>query len=381
MDVLKLLTALLLSRVLAALGEGLGLASLTIYILSGYVLNHTSLKLLSEFDELLLDLSLITLFFYVGLNVDLRISRPVLRESLIISSSGVLTTLALVTSMVYLGGADLITSIVVGLALSNTATEVIFLALKPSELGIESVRKVIIASSFFDDLLMIGFISVLGAVSLGASELTYLSVRQVVFAVSVFSLGLLLTKVLSRRLMTRRFITNVAVLLLFSVTVAGYLAGVDLAFSAYFAGVALGMLRFVKDPMLVNIVRLNDLIQYFGEVLDIFLIPIFFLYIGSNLDLTLILNPQFFYIFTAAWVGKFLGCSLIHVVRGDLRMGLLYGVAMNARGGLESVAAMVAFKYGLITPSLYSAVVVTAVTSSIVVPLLIAVILKRLTTY
>ncbi|MEM4519802.1 MAG: cation:proton antiporter [Sulfolobales archaeon] len=378
MEVLNLLVALLISRVLAALGEGLGLASLTIYVLSGYLLGQHFLGLLSGFDELLLDLSFITLFFYVGLNVDLRMGKSVFRESLIISSLGVLTTIASVTLSIYLMGVDLLTSLLVGLALSNTATEVVFLTLKPSELGGEVVKRVIITSSFFDDLLMIGFISVLGVVGSRGFELTSLAAKQVLFAVAVFVLGSLLTKVLSRRLVTHRLITNVAVLLLFTVTLAGYLVGVDLAFSAYFAGIALGMLRLVKDPMLVNIVRLNDLIQYFSEVLDMFLIPIFFLYVGSNLDLTHALNPVFFIIFVSAWVGKFLGCSLLHILRGDLRMGVTYGVIMNARGGLESVAAMLALKQGLLTPNLYGAVVFTAIISSVAVPPLVTAVRRHL---
>ncbi len=381
MEILNLLIALTFSRVLAFLAEGSGIASLTTYILSGYILSQPFLGVVSEFDESLLDLSLITLFFYVGLNVDLRISMPVLKEALLISSLGVLTTLAAVTLAANFVGIDLMTSLIIALALSNTATEVVFLTLKPADLTGEVVRRVLITSSFFDDVLMIGFISVLGAVSSGGWELTFHALRQVLFALSVLALGLTLTKALSRKLITHRLITNAAVLTLFTVTLTGYLVGVDLAFSAYFGGIALGMLRFVRDPMLVNIVRLNDLIQYFSEVLDIFLIPIFFLHVGAGLNLSHVLTPEFAAIIASAWMGKFLGCSIPHIVRGDLRKGVMYGIVMNARGGLESVVAAIALKHGLLTPALYSVVVVTAVTSSIAVPVLATVMQKRLRAY
>lgn len=376
MEILNLLIALLISRTLAFLAEGLGIASLTTYVLSGYLLSHPSLRLVSDYDQLLLDLSLITLFFYVGLNVDLRVSRHVLKESLITSFSGVITTVALVTLTSALVGIDLTTSLIIGLALSNTATEVVFLTIKPSELVSEAVRKVLITSSFFDDLLMIGFISLLDVAGLGGFELTSHTLRQTLFALAVFTSGLALTKALSKRLITHRVMTNVAVITLLTVTLTGYSVGIDLAFSAYFAGIALGMLRFVRDPMLVNIVRLNDLIQYFSEALDVFLIPIFFLYVGANLNITYVLTLEFVAVFTSAWVGKFLGCSLPHIIRGDLTTGITYGVVMNARGGLESVAAMLALRYGLLSPTLYSIVVVTAITSSIITPLL-AVALRR----
>ncbi|MEM1600860.1 MAG: cation:proton antiporter [Sulfolobales archaeon] len=381
MGIFDLLIALLISRTLAFLAEGLGIASLTIYVLSGYVLSHPSLSLVSDYDQLLLDLSLITLFFYVGLNVDLRVGKHVVKESLIISSSGVITTIVLVMLTSTLVGIDLTTCLIVGLALSNTATEVVFLTIKPSELVGEAVRKVLITSSFFDDLLMICFISLLDVAGLGGFELTSHAFKQALFALAVFTLGLILTKVLSRRLITHRIMVNVAVITLLTATLTGYLLGIDLAFSAYFAGVALGMLRFIRDPMLVNIVRLNDLIQYFSEALDIFLIPIFFLYVGANLNLTHILTPEFMAIFTSAWVGKFLGCSLPRIIRGDLTTGITYGVVMNARGGLESVAAMVALRYGLLSPTLYSVVVVTAITSSITTPLLITTLRRYLRTY
>ncbi len=369
----NLLIALLFSRVLAFLAEGVGVASLSAYVLSGYILSQPFLGLDMDFDQSLLDLSLITLFFYVGLNVDLRLSKYVFRESLSVSFLGVLTTIALVVLTLTSLGVGLTASLLVGLALSNTATEVVFLVVKPAGLVDENVRKVLTASSFIDDILMIGFISALGVVSSGGFKLVFHVVRQVLLALAVVVLGLLLTRILSRRLFTHRLMVNLAVLTLLSVVLIGCLVGVDLAFSAYFAGVSLGMLRLVRNPMLVNIVRLNDLTQYFSEVLDIFLIPIFSLHVGASLNLTGISVPEFLAVFISAWVGKFAGCSLLRMLRGDLRVGLTYGVVMNARGGLESVFAVLALKYGLLSPTLYGAVVVTAITSSILTPVLVAV--------
>jgi cell volume regulation protein A len=137
MSLLDLLVALLLSRILAVLLENVGIASMVAYIISGYLLSKSVLGVLNDIDTTLLNLSLITLFFYIGLNIDLRISKSVARKSLVMSSSGVLTTTALVGLTTYLITDDLITSLIAGIALSNTATEVIFLIVSSRELSNE----------------------------------------------------------------------------------------------------------------------------------------------------------------------------------------------------------------------------------------------------
>lgn len=160
-------------------------------------------------------------------------------------------------------------------------------------------------------------------------------------------------------------------LMLFSTTLTAYVLGVDLAFTAYFTGISLGILRFNKDPMLVNIVRLNDLVSYLSEVLDMILIPIFFLYVGTNINLNYVVTYSFVVVLTSAFLGKLIGCSLPYIVLGEYAKGLLYGILMNARGSLESVAAVLALNYGLVRSDVYSMIITTSIISSLTVSLMV----------
>jgi len=370
MSLLDLLIALLLSRILTVLLENVGIASIVAYIISGYILSKSVLGVLNDIDTTLLTLSLITLFFYVGLNVDLRISRSVAKKSLVMSSSGVLTTIALVGLTTYLITNDLTTSLIAGIALSNTATEVILLVISSRELSNELFREVLITSSFIDDLLVLFLVATLGLLKDGVPVIPYL-IKHVVFALVIISLGYVISKLLSSKLLSPRVIINIAMLMLFSTTLTAYLLGVDLAFTAYFTGISLGILRFSRDPMLVNIVRLNDLVSYLSEVLDMILIPIFFLYVGINMNLNYVVSYSFVVILTSAFLGKFIGCSLPYVVWGESFKGLVYGILMNARGSLESVAAVLALNYGLIRGDIYSIIITTSITSSLTVSLIV----------
>jgi cell volume regulation protein A len=235
MSLLDLLVALLLSRILAVLLENVGIASMVAYIISGYLLSKSVLGVLNDIDTTLLNLSLITLFFYIGLNIDLRISKSVARKSLVMSSSGVLTTTALVGLTTYLITNDLITSLIAGIALSNTATEVIFLIVSSRELSNELFREVLVTSSFIDDLLVISLIATLGLIKSDVPVIPYL-IKHTVFVSVVITLGYVISKLLSSKLASPRVIINTAMLMLFSTTLAAYVLGVDLAFTAYFTG-------------------------------------------------------------------------------------------------------------------------------------------------
>jgi len=343
------------------------------YIISGYLLSKSVLGVLNDIDTTLLNLSLITLFFYIGLNIDLRISKSVARKSLVMSSSGVLTTTALVGLTTYLITNDLITSLIAGIALSNTATEVIFLIVSSRGLSNELFREVLVTSSFIDDLLVISLIATLGLIKSDVPVIPYL-IKHTVFVLVVITLGYVISKllsILSSKLVSPRVIINTAMLMLFSTTLAAYVLGVDLAFTAYFTGISLGILRFNKDPMLVNIVRLNDLVSYLSEVLDMILIPIFFLYVGTNINLNYVATYSFVVVLTSAFLGKLIGCSLPYIVSGESAKGLLYGILMNARGSLESVAAVLALNYGLIRSDIYSMIITTSIISSLTVSLMV----------
>lgn len=376
MNLINLLTALLIARIAATLFGKVGIASFTAYIITGYLLGPNVLRVMDEINDLLLNLSLIMLFFYVGLNINLRTAKYVLKDSIKLSFTCMFTVIALTTAALIVMNYDIVTVLIVAIALSNTATEVVMLAL--NELGIHSrVRDVLIIASFIDDLALIIFIAFMGFLTPdNPLEIWAYSFKVLLYSSVILITGYVLSNKLSTYLMDVKVAINTAIVILLLITVFGYLIGIDLTFSAYLAGLFIGFLRLIKDPTLVNIIRLEDLIRYLAEVLDLILIPIFFLYVGMTLDTSSMLTPDFVVIAATALAGKFVGGVLANY--RDLRLGLMYGIAMNARGALEPALILLALKSGLISLKTYSIIISLSIITSALIPLLLRIIYTKI---
>jgi len=261
-SIYNLILALLISRAPTHVVEKLYIPPITVYILVGFVLGPSLLNVISEdIGQSLITLSLLILLFYTGLNIDFRGAKAVLKESLILTASGVLTTLTLVIPTLVLRGYDPLAALVVGVSLANTATEVVIVALNYSRLPHEDVKRVLIISSFLDDLIAISFISVINYLALGSltNVLSYVA-KLSALSLAVVSATLIIMRRSSRlfRLMINpRHVISLSSLILFLTIYLGYLADGGLTFSAYLAGIAISMLRTVNDPTLIYVIRVG----------------------------------------------------------------------------------------------------------------------------
>lgn len=125
----------------------------------------------------------------------------------------------------------------------------------------------------------------------------------------------------------------------------------------------------------------EDVSRKVSGLTDGFLAPIFYASIGIHLHGGALLETPLFVVFliAAATIGKLVGAGLPAYFAGmGGRDSLAVGVGMNARGAVELVIADVAFRAGLfsrpepipaIVASLYSAVVVTAIVTTLATPI------------
>ncbi|MDH3512192.1 MAG: cation:proton antiporter [Gammaproteobacteria bacterium] len=114
-----------------------------------------------------------------------------------------------------------------------------------------------------------------------------------------------------------------------------------------------------------------------------FLAPIFFVSVGFNLDLIALSTIPVFValLIVIALLSKFLGSGLPAYLTGlDARDSAAVGVAMSGRGAVELIIAGVALQAGLfahpeptppIIEGLYSAIVIMAIVTTVVTPLLL----------
>ncbi len=122
-----------------------------------------------------------------------------------------------------------------------------------------------------------------------------------------------------------------------------------------------------------------------------FFAPLFFAFIGMNLDLKAALNvPGFVLTLVAiAFFGKLLGAGLPAWLMGySRREATAVGIGMSARGAVELIIADIALRAGLfdqpqpvpeIVQNLFSAVVIMAVVTTVLAPLLLRPLLSRCT--
>ncbi|MBC8115590.1 MAG: cation:proton antiporter [Candidatus Saccharimonas sp.] len=100
------------------------------------------------------------------------------------------------------------------------------------------------------------------------------------------------------------------------------------------------------------------------------LVPVFFTYSGLNTRLDLMATPNLWFVATvillAACLGKVGGCWAAARLNGeDHRTSLAVGALMNARGLMELIILNIGLERGLITPELFSIMVVMAIVTTL----------------
>jgi len=174
------------------------------------------------------------------------------------------------------------------------------------------------------------------------------------------------------RLLTRRFqVANelqVLLVIAFLSSWATEAIGIHAFFGAFFAGVIW--------PRLEDMGTRNDVFSKLEAVTMTVLIPLFFGYTGIRTNLGLIAGagawPYAVVIIAAATIGKVGGAFLGGVImRFGVRDSLALGALLNTRGLVELIALNVGLDLGILSPALFSMMVLMALTTTLMtVPLL-----------
>ncbi|MBI2709057.1 MAG: cation:proton antiporter [Actinobacteria bacterium] len=149
----------------------------------------------------------------------------------------------------------------------------------------------------------------------------------------------------------------------FAAAVATQWLGVEAVFGAFVAGILLGRSRFQQDGVREQIESMT---------LAVFA-PLFFATAGLRVDLGLLRDPTVLgwsaVVLAVASLAKFAGSAAGARLAGlPTREGWALGAALNARGALEIVVATVGLSLGVLNQAAYTAVVLMAVTTSMMAP-------------
>ncbi|MGA7696364.1 MAG: cation:proton antiporter [Candidatus Sulfotelmatobacter sp.] len=312
-----------------------------------------------------------------GLEIDLRSIFRQGKGALLVSFFGVAFPFAagfLAASAFpnYLGaeaGANpLIFALFVGTALAISALPVIAKILMDLNLLRTEVGTVIISSAMFDDLVgWILFSFVLGMMHPPAGGSVADGVKHTVMLVVLF-VGLTLTlgrwlfdKILPF-LQAHTTWPGGVLAFIFTLTLAGAAfteyAGIHAVFGAFVIGIAIGESGHLR----------RRTSEHIHEIVTNVFAPFFFASIGlrtnfaANFHLGLTAT-----VIGVACLGKLLGASWGARLGGmDRTSSLVVGLAMNARGAMEIILGILALQAGLIRESMFVALVVMALLTSLV---------------
>jgi Kef-type K+ transport system membrane component KefB len=274
-------------------------------------------------------------------------------------------------------------SLFLGTALSITAVPATVRILM--DLGMLESRsgQTIVSAAVFDDILSLILLAwltaLIGAEPGSGFALGPLLLKVLVFFAITTVIGVFVYPLggrLMRRIKQREFEFSALLVGGLAFSVLAELLDLHFIVGAFMAGLFFG--RKTIDELAYDDVRSKVSAMTFG-----FLAPIFFASVGLNLDFSAVLAvPAFLvWLLLAAFVGKLIGAGVAARWVGLTRQeAAAVGVGMSARGAVELVIADIALEAGLfevvpgtapVVEHIFSAVVIMAVLTTLVTPLLL----------
>jgi Kef-type K+ transport system membrane component KefB/nucleotide-binding universal stress UspA family protein len=151
------------------------------------------------------------------------------------------------------------------------------------------------------------------------------------------------------------------VVIAFLLAAASERIGIHAVFGAFVAGCLLRQVPTLRDETRHRLEAVT---------MGVFA-PIFLGLVGLKVDLRTLGTPgMLFIVLAVATAGKVVGCTW-GALLGKMRFweALSVGVAMNARGAMELVVALIGLTLGILNPAMYAIIVMTAITTSFLAPI------------
>ena len=318
----------------------------------------------------------ILLLLFIGLETDLKILRGQGKPAAFVSTFGMAIPLA---SGLWLGlmlpanyltapGTRLIFALFMAVAMSVSAVPVIAkilveLGLMQRELGL-----VILGAGIIDDSvgwLMLSLVAGLAASgSLKGSSVAILLGETAAFVTFCYFIGARMVAWALRwvddHVAAEHGRFSSLVVLALACAIVTQAIGLHAVFGGFVAGLMLS-----RSPRL----RKEERAQLEAVTMG-FLAPLFFAYSGMQANLSSLSSPGIpMFILAVACVAKLLGCSIGGLLGGlSWRETMAVAVGMNARGGMGIIVALLGLSLGILTPTIYTTLVMIAVLTSLATP-------------
>ncbi|MEO8201212.1 MAG: cation:proton antiporter [Gemmatimonadota bacterium] len=371
-------------KIMGELAERFGQPAVLGELIAGVIIGRTFLGLVpvdglgADYLYFLAEFGVVLLLFEIGLETDLQEMFRVGGASVSVASVGVVLPFLLgLIYWLYLphltvasSGSAVSTAIFVGATL--TATSVGITARVLADLGVMQTReaKIIIGAAVADDIIGLVILSIVSGVAAGAA-VSFLGMTKIAAVAVGFLVG---------GVMIGRFVAPKLFNLIQRMRVAHVLLAFAMAFLltmsalATVAGSALIIGAFAAGLILSGVDQFDVIEREVKPIAGIFS-PLFFVYVGSSVDLT-VLNPL------RPGAGPVLLAALVLTViaiLGKLAAGwaapwekvdrLAIGVGMIPRGEVGLIFADIGRRSGLLGEELFSAILVMIIVTTFLAPI------------
>jgi Kef-type K+ transport system membrane component KefB len=383
---LQIITIVAVARIFGFLCKKIGQPSVIGEIIAGIILGPSVLGLflpgMSSFlfpPESMIGLQffsqigLILFMFIVGMDVDLKILGNKAPEAFVVSHASIIIpfTLGMVlayyifTSFAPQGVTFLSFALFIGISMSITAFPVLARILQERGMMKTRIGTLAITCAAIDDIsawcLLASLIAIVKAGSFVSSIYTILlSIIYVFFMLTI-------VKPFLKRfgdIFTSKEGISKPVVAVFLITLLGssYLTeiiGIHALFGAFVAGL-------IMPP---NIKFRSILIEKIEDITLILLLPIFFVISGLRTEIGLINNPYLWKItvivIIIAVAGKFFGSAFsLRFIGQTWRDSLIVGALMNTRGLMQLVVLSIGYDLGVISPQIYTIMILMALVTT-----------------
>lgn len=314
------------------------------------------------------ELGVMILMFLAGLELEFKDLARNLKVSALSGSLGVILPVGMGVLVGELTGMDFSHAMFLGLTLGATSVSISAQTLIEMKMLRSRVGLGLLGAAVFDDILVILLLSVYLALEGGAGGfLAILLVigKMILFLLLSVAFGVWLlprlTRLTARLNISQGVVSLAIVILLFYGLAAELVGGMAAITGAFLAGLMFG--RTSESRQIES--GLNSLAY------SLF-VPVFFISIGLDVNIKE-LDPSALWItlliIVIAILGKILGAGLgAYLGKFSLRESLQMGIGMVSRGEVGLIVASVGLDQGLLSPSIFSAIVGMVLATTLVTP-------------
>ena len=328
----------------------------------------------SNFILGLSELGVVFLLFLTGLEIEIKKFKSLSKNMTIIATISAATPFLLGTMAGYIMQLHKLfpfAPFILGASLSITSTGANAKILMDVKKEVSRLGQILLGSAAIDDFFGTLFLTLVLVLLHQAAnlELILFPIKLAIFVVISFLLLKLFPKIfeLVIKEKSESALFSVAILFCLIISVAADYLGLSTVLGALIAGILMKISTNAKIE--------HAIFSHLKVITYSLIIPFFFISIGMVFSIAALFENLFWVliILIVAIVGKISGPIIWALISREFsfRQALLLGMGMNSRGAIELVIAKIALTYGLIPEHIYSAIVTTAVLTTLMFPIVL----------